>query len=52
MTLSSVELEALSQLSPQQLAQFAEGVDPRIARACLDRTWEAKTEPVGSEEGA
>jgi hypothetical protein len=50
LTLSSVELEALSRLSPAQLAQFAEDIDARISRACLDKTCRASIERVGSEE--
>ena len=36
LTLSTAELEALSRLSPDQLAQFAEDLDARISRARLD----------------
>ncbi len=35
LSLSAVELEALSRLSRDQLARFAEDLDRRISRPCL-----------------
>ena len=35
-SLSPVELEALSRLSYEALAQFSEALDKRISRPCLD----------------
>ncbi len=40
--LSSIELEALSRLSPEALSRFSEHLDKRISRASLDpERWEA-----------
>lgn len=36
LSLSPVELEALQRLSHEELARFAEDVDARISRPCLD----------------
>ena len=44
LALSAIELEALSRLSPQELARFAEDLDARISRPCL-------IQPAASEEG-
>jgi len=35
-SLSPIELEALSQLSPEALDRFSEGLDKRISRPSLD----------------
>lgn len=37
LTLSPVELEALSRLPREELARFGEDLDARISRPCLDR---------------
>ena len=39
LTLSPVELDALSRLSREQLARFAEDLDRRISRPSLDPAW-------------
>ena len=38
LTLSSVEVEALAQLSREQLDQLGDTIDGRISRPCLDPT--------------
>ena len=44
LVLSPTELEALSRLSRDGLARFAEDLDPRISRPCLDPTWRDQTQ--------
>lgn len=45
LALSAIELEALGRLSRDELVRFGDGIDERICRPCLDRTWREVTEP-------
>ena len=53
LALSAVELEALARLSLEELARFADEIDERISRPCLDPAWHERTEPRpgATEEG-
>ena len=45
LALSPIELDALGRLSRDELARFGDGIDERICRPCLDRTWREGTAP-------
>ena len=45
LALSAVELEALARLSREELARFADAIDERISRPCLDPAWREPAKP-------
>jgi hypothetical protein len=51
LTLSSVEIEALSNLSSAALARFAESLDARIRRLYVDAPTTSRRGPIGHAEG-